>query len=73
MDNAIKFVSHGGRVRIRCRLNERMSECREIDLLVEDDGIGVHPDAAARIFEPFVQADASTTRDHGGTGNSHSQ
>ena len=35
---------------------------------IEVTGIGVHEEARTRIFEPFSQADASTTREHGGTG-----
>ncbi len=35
---------------------------------VQDNGIGIAPDKLTQIFEPFVQADASTTRQYGGTG-----
>ena len=35
---------------------------------MRDTGIGMTPDELARAYEPFVQADASTTRRYGGTG-----
>ena len=35
---------------------------------VQDTGIGLAPDALARLFQPFVQADGSITRKYGGTG-----
>ncbi len=39
-----------------------------IEVSVEDTGIGISPVQQARLFEPFVQGDASTTRKYGGTG-----
>jgi signal transduction histidine kinase len=35
---------------------------------VVDNGIGVHPEALAKIFQPFIQAEQSTVREYGGTG-----
>ena len=65
--NAIKFTRAGG---VRVRLGMSPGEGREILLRAEvnDDGIGIPPEARQRIFEPFEQADGSTTRQFGGTG-----
>jgi nitrogen-specific signal transduction histidine kinase/ActR/RegA family two-component response regulator len=66
ISNACKFAQSGSiTVAARVRPGER-SECVEIS--VTDTGIGMHPDQIERLFEPFVQADSSTTRKFGGTG-----
>ena len=65
--NAIKFsvgLQHPGRVELRVEQAE--SGC--FHLRVIDNGIGMAPDVLTRILEPFVQAEASTTRRFGGTG-----
>ena len=65
--NAIKFTESGG-VGVRVSCEERCVEAAVLRFEVEDSGIGIDPDAKARIFNPFTQADGSTTRHHGGTG-----
>jgi len=66
ISNACKFAQSGSiTVAARVRPGER-GECVEIS--VTDTGIGMHPDQIERLFEPFVQADSSTTRKFGGTG-----
>jgi two-component system, sensor histidine kinase and response regulator len=60
--NALKFTKEGD-VIVRARL-----EGRNLRFEVEDTGIGIHPADCARLFEPFEQADASTTRIYGGSG-----
>ncbi|MEQ9503595.1 MAG: ATP-binding protein [Deltaproteobacteria bacterium] len=62
LSNAIKFTSEGGIV-IRA-----LSAEGGLTLEVEDTGVGIPPEAAKKIFEPFRQADSSTTRHYGGTG-----
>lgn len=60
--NAAKFTSNG-MIRLRAR---RQGE--HLSFAVEDSGIGIAPGSLSALFEPFVQADASTTRSFGGTG-----
>ncbi|NML15753.1 MASE1 domain-containing protein [Azohydromonas caseinilytica] len=71
LDNAVKFTP-AGRVtlRVRVRVRERGREAARVTLRFEvaDTGIGIAPEAQARIFDPFTQADSSTTRRFGGTG-----
>ena len=62
LSNAAKFTHHGT-VTLRTQRNGD-----QVELTVADSGIGMTPDQAARLFQPFVQADASTTRRYGGTG-----
>ena len=61
--NAIKFTSHGG-----VALIVEPGEGSNISFLVRDTGIGIAPEAQARIFREFEQADARTARNYGGTG-----
>jgi CheY-like chemotaxis protein/two-component sensor histidine kinase len=61
--NAIKFTPHGGRVELR--LERRGSEAR---VTVSDTGVGIRREFLPHVFERFSQADASTTREHGGLG-----
>ena len=65
--NAIKFTDEG-EVVVRVRLLEHGAATTALQLSVEDTGIGITPEAQARIFERFSQADGSTTRQFGGTG-----
>ena len=60
--NALKFTTTGD-VIVRARVDGR-----NLHFEVEDTGIGIHPADCARLFEPFEQADASTTRIYGGSG-----
>lgn len=67
ISNAIKFTEEGG---IRVEVSRGQTSQKEIELLfaVADTGAGMEPETADRLFQPFTQADASTTRKHGGTG-----
>ncbi|NTV72181.1 MAG: response regulator [Azonexaceae bacterium] len=67
VSNAIKFTDHGG-VTIRADIREESSADVLVAIEIADTGVGIAPDALQRIFEPFEQADTSTTRQHGGTG-----
>ena len=64
LDNAAKFTPPGGRAGIRLR----QVPTRQFEICVADSGPGVAPEAMARLFDPFYQADGSPTRAHGGTG-----
>ena len=65
--NAIKFTEHGA-VRLVVRPLAQTPHSVRLCLTVVDTGIGIAPEAQARLFAPFAQADASTTRRFGGTG-----
>ncbi len=67
LGNAIKFTEEGEIV-VRVVLREQSDTETAISLCVEDTGIGIAPEAQAKIFEHFSQADGSTTRRYGGTG-----
>jgi CheY-like chemotaxis protein len=68
VSNAVKFTEHGAiTVRIR-QLSGARPGAALLEISVQDTGIGLTPDQAARLFQPFVQAEASTTRRFGGTG-----
>ena len=65
--NAVKFTDHG-EVVVRAEVAGATAGEIMIRFEVADTGIGIAAAAQADIFEPFSQADASTTRSHGGTG-----
>ena len=69
--NAIKFSSglaHPGAVTLAACLAGEEGDRVWVDLSVSDNGIGMDAQTQARIFQPFTQADVSTTRKYGGTG-----
>ncbi len=67
LGNAIKFTE-AGRIRISVSACERKGKRALFLFRVSDSGIGIAPEAMERIFQPFSQADGSTTRLYGGTG-----
>lgn len=69
LSNAIKFTESGG-ITINVAKKDTDSNSNEFNLIIEvvDTGIGIPPDKLDLIFEPFSQADSSTTRKYGGTG-----
>ncbi|MBL9176096.1 MAG: response regulator [Verrucomicrobiales bacterium] len=67
VNNAIKFTERG-EVRLGIDLVEQTGKKVNLRFSVRDTGIGLTREQAARLFQPFTQADMSTTRKHGGTG-----
>jgi two-component system, sensor histidine kinase and response regulator len=65
--NAIKFTSEG-EVVLRVKVMQRQGEESLLQYTVSDTGIGIPTDKQKVIFDPFTQADSSTTRKYGGTG-----
>ena len=63
LSNAVKFTPKGGKIQVRL---ERVNS--HIEVSVSDTGQGIDPDFLPHLFERFRQADASTTRKHGGLG-----
>jgi signal transduction histidine kinase/CheY-like chemotaxis protein len=68
VSNAVKFTDHGGQVLVRARLLSEAPDASLVRFEVQDTGIGIPPEARARLFQPFSQADGSTSRRYGGTG-----
>jgi signal transduction histidine kinase/DNA-binding response OmpR family regulator len=67
LGNAIKFT-HEGEVALKVQVEAEEGKHRILHFTVSDTGIGVPPEKLQMIFEPFTQADTSTTRKYGGTG-----
>ncbi len=67
LGNAIKFTESGA-VRLILVFDRTSTSRSVLRFRVEDTGIGMSADQLGRLFQPFSQADASTTRRYGGTG-----
>lgn len=67
INNAIKFTDHGA-VNIHVTGTQLTSTRTCLEIKVNDSGIGILPDVLETLFDPFKQADESTTRKYGGTG-----
>lgn len=67
MSNAVKFTANGN-VQLRCSCKSEAYNTYDITVEIEDSGIGIAQDRLVYIFDPFIQAESSTTRNFGGTG-----
>ena len=67
VSNAVKFTMKGG-VTVDCRVMNETDAVAELRIDIEDTGIGISERDLKRLFQPFVQADGSTSRNFGGTG-----
>ena len=67
LSNAVKFTNSGA-VRLSAAVINSDDKTITVHFEIKDSGIGMDEHQIQRIFEPFVQADSSTTRKYGGTG-----
>lgn len=67
INNAIKFT-HEGEIILSCQVLEAKHTRAKLEIQITDTGIGLPPDRIPNLFEPFVQADISQSREYGGTG-----
>ncbi len=64
LSNAIKFTPDGGRIAV----GARVEDATRVRVAVSDSGIGIAPQDQAKLFQEFVQLDASNSRRYEGTG-----
>jgi signal transduction histidine kinase/ligand-binding sensor domain-containing protein/DNA-binding response OmpR family regulator len=67
LGNAFKFTA-SGEIALQARVASRGADSVVVHFAVRDTGVGIPPEKQQKIFEPFSQADTSTTRKYGGTG-----
>jgi PAS domain S-box-containing protein len=65
LSNAVKFTEAGGQVSLEVQTD---AEAGVVRFIVEDTGIGMHPEGMRRLFQPFIQLDSHLNRQHEGTG-----
>ncbi|MEY8688992.1 MAG: response regulator [Leptothrix sp. (in: b-proteobacteria)] len=67
LSNALKFTETGA-IELSASARLHSGDTAEVEVAVKDSGIGIPPEVQGKLFQPFTQADASTTRRFGGTG-----
>jgi PAS domain S-box-containing protein len=68
VNNAIKFTDDGGQIAVEIKVIESGIDTVSLRFAVQDSGIGMTAEQQAKLFQPFTQADDSTSRKYGGTG-----
>lgn len=67
INNAVKFTNHG-LIEVRCEILNEQAQHARLLFEVQDTGIGIRSERLEQLFEPFTQAETSTTREYGGSG-----
>ena len=67
LSNAAKFTERGC-ITLRVQVKNEQDDLITLKFEVQDTGIGISEDQQAKLFQPFTQAETSTTRQYGGTG-----
>ncbi|MBF0438248.1 MAG: response regulator [Magnetococcales bacterium] len=67
VNNAIKFTNQGS-IELGMHISLQKTNFVQLTFSIRDTGIGISQDQIQKLFNPFVQADSSTTRKYGGTG-----
>ena len=65
LSNAVKFTHDGGSVRVVAMM---LPGAKEIEISVEDTGIGIKPEDIQKLFQEFSQLDSAYDKEYGGTG-----
>ncbi len=68
VSNAVKFTPSHGEIKVDIRLNKLTNKQASLHFSIKDSGIGIAQDKVETIFQAFLQADNSTSREFGGTG-----
>ena len=68
LSNAVKFTPENGSISLNAQLLEDEHEHCVLRICVSDTGVGIKEEQQAKLFNPFEQAESSTTRKYGGTG-----
>ena len=67
INNALKFTTGGGQVSVKIKVRDIKNQFR-VSISVRDTGLGIKPEDLPKLFKPFSQAEANTSRKFGGTG-----